>query len=131
PPRQPSLCAPAVPLLWFQFVSRVGEKGRRGCGCLLSGGREVIQPGIPHLWQIHTRDLATLQRGLFLMSDSCLATHPHTILQSRLVLDGSTQGTVEIVFIPVSCPEGNFTLLPEGVDVPPVDPAVTQQPPPL
>ncbi|KAF3833919.1 hypothetical protein F7725_025123 [Dissostichus mawsoni] len=41
--------------------------------------------------------------------------------------NGSTQVTVETVFIPVSCPEGNFTLLPEGVDVPPVDPAVTQQ----
>lgn len=34
-------------------VSWVGEKGRRGYGCLPSGG-EFIQPGIPHLWQVLT-----------------------------------------------------------------------------
>lgn len=34
-------------------VFRLGEKGCRGYGCLLLG-REVIQPGIPHLWQVLT-----------------------------------------------------------------------------
>lgn len=114
PPRQPSLCAPAVPLLWLEFVllcfgmatieaaptathptpflsplapffpalsahalkesqrewllclvqvSRVGEKGRRGCCCLLSEG-EVIQPGIPHLWQVLTHMSQPVTAGL-------------------------------------------------------------------
>ncbi len=44
-------------------VSRVGEKGRRGCGCLLSGG-EVIQPGIPHLWQVLTHMSQPVTPGL-------------------------------------------------------------------
>lgn len=39
------------------FVSSAGVlggwKGRRGYGCLPSGG-EFIQPGIPHLWQVLT-----------------------------------------------------------------------------
>lgn len=45
-------------------VSRVGEKGRRGCGCLLSGGGEVIQPGIPHLWQVLTHMSQPVTPGL-------------------------------------------------------------------
>lgn len=40
-------------LLYQVQVSWVGEKGRRGYGCLSSGG-EFIQPGIPHLWQVLT-----------------------------------------------------------------------------
>lgn len=40
-------------LLYQVQVSWVGEKGRRGYGCLPSGG-EFIQPGIPHLWQVLT-----------------------------------------------------------------------------
>lgn len=43
--------------------------------------------------------------------------------------DGSTQGTPKTVLILTTCPEDNFTLEPEGVDIPPVD--LAQHPPQL
>ena len=122
PPRQPSLCAPAVPLLWLEFVllcfrmatmeavhahlppqphfflplfapvlthvpflslsllmpsknwramafvSGAGVPGRvkRGAGAAAAycQGGEVIQPGIPHLWQVLTHMSQPVSPGL-------------------------------------------------------------------